>query len=150
MSAKIFPLADVLSFRRESAETSGRYAAMSDAQLTIEAMKRARVELIDDASISAIEMSEAQQRMNRSLERAQALKEEIEARGRPDVSEPYHGHEDSAHEADEQKTPKPPEREHGDSGPLCGLCNGGRMTWCAMCLQWTSTCCQEYGTCQCS
>jgi sulfur transfer complex TusBCD TusB component (DsrH family) len=81
MSAKIFPLADVLQFRRESAETSGRYAAMSDAQLMIEAMKRARVELIDDASISAIEMSEAQQRMNRSLERAQALKEEIEARG---------------------------------------------------------------------
>jgi hypothetical protein len=78
---KIFPLADVLQFRRESAETSGRFAAMNDRQLQIEAMKRARVELIDDANTAAIEMSNGQQRMNRCLERAQALKEKIEAMG---------------------------------------------------------------------
>lgn len=42
------------------------------------------------------------------------------------------------------------ELEHGDSGPLCGYCDGGRMTWCSQCRQWSSTCCKEYGTCQCS
>jgi len=76
---KIFPIADVIEFRRESAETSGRYAAMSDAQLDLEALKRARVEVIDDANTSAIEMSIAQQRMDRCLMRAEELREQIEA-----------------------------------------------------------------------
>jgi len=76
---KIFPLADVLEFRRESAETSGRYAAMSDAGLDLEALKRARTEVVDDANTAAIEMSLAQQRMNRCLERAEELREQIEA-----------------------------------------------------------------------
>jgi hypothetical protein len=74
----IFPLADVLQFRRESAETSGRYAAMSDAELDLEALKRARTEVLGDADIAAIEMSQAQQRMDRCLERAEALREQIE------------------------------------------------------------------------
>jgi hypothetical protein len=76
--AKIFHLADVLEFRRQSAEISGRYAAMSDAALDLEAMKRARVEVIDEANTAAIEMSLAQQRMDRCLERAEALREQIE------------------------------------------------------------------------
>lgn len=49
---------------------------------------------------------------------------------------------------DEQSKSREP--EHGERGPLCGLCRDGRMTWCAQCRQWSSTCCQEYGTCQCS
>ena len=51
---------------------------------------------------------------------------------------------------DQTKDEKPREPEHGERGPLCGLCRSGRMTWCSMCQQWTSTCCVEYGTCQCS
>lgn len=76
---KLFPLADVLQFRRESAEASGRFARMSDAELDLEALKRARVEVLDDANTSALEMSLAQQRMDRCLERAEALREQIEA-----------------------------------------------------------------------
>jgi hypothetical protein len=79
---KLFPLADVLQFRRESAETSGRFAAMNDRQLGVEALKRARTEVLDDAHTAAQEMSQAQQRMDRCLERAEALREQIEERSR--------------------------------------------------------------------
>lgn len=41
-------------------------------------------------------------------------------------------------------------QQHGEKGPICGLCRDGRLTWCSQCRQWSSTCCQEYGTCQCS
>jgi len=41
------------------------------------------------------------------------------------------------------------EPEHGEMGPRCINC-GGRKTWCSHCRVWSSTCCQEYGTCQCS
>jgi prophage tail gpP-like protein len=75
---RLFHLADVLQFRRENAETSGRYKRMSDAELDLEALKRARVEVLDDANTAAIEMSQAQQRMDRCLARAQKLKEQIE------------------------------------------------------------------------
>lgn len=27
---------------------------------------------------------------------------------------------------------------------------GGDMKWCFVCKQWTKTCCQEYGSCQCN
>lgn len=73
----IFPLADVLEFRRESAEISGRYARMSDAELDLEALKRARAEVLEDANQAAIEMSQAQQRMDRCLARAEKLREQI-------------------------------------------------------------------------
>ena len=75
---KLFPLATVLEFRRESAETSGRYKRMSDAELDLEALKRAREELLDAASAAAIDMSQAQQRMDRCLSRAQQLKDQID------------------------------------------------------------------------
>jgi len=45
--AKIFPLADVLEFRRQNAETSGRYALMSDADLIVEHLRRARAECLE-------------------------------------------------------------------------------------------------------
>lgn len=75
---KLFPLATVLEFRRESAETSGMYKRMSDAELDMEALKRARVEVLADANQAAIEMSLAQQRMDRHLSRAEALKKQID------------------------------------------------------------------------
>lgn len=75
---KLFPLADVLRFRRDNAETSGRYARMSDADLDLEALKQARREVLDDANQAAIDMSQAQQRMDRCLARAKELKEQIE------------------------------------------------------------------------
>jgi len=75
---RIFPLADVLLFRRENAEISGKYARMSDADLDLEALKQARREVLDDANQAAIDMSQAQQRMDRCLTRAQKLKEQIE------------------------------------------------------------------------
>lgn len=74
-----FPLADVIQFRRESAETSGKYRRMSDAELDLEALKRARVEVLHDANTSAMEMSLAQQRMDRCLERAEELRVQIQA-----------------------------------------------------------------------
>lgn len=52
---------------------------------------------------------------------------------------------DKDKEAAEQR-----EREHGEVGPRCELCEDGHMTWCALCLRWTSTCCCDYGTCACS
>jgi hypothetical protein len=76
---KLFPLADVLEFRRESAETSGRYARMSDAELDLQALKVARSEVLDSANTAAIDMSQAQQRMDRCLARAEVLKRQIEA-----------------------------------------------------------------------
>lgn len=75
---KIFPLADVLEFRRESAETSGRYKRMSDAELDLEALKQARREVLEDANTAAIDMSQAQQRMDRCLTRAEVLKGQID------------------------------------------------------------------------
>lgn len=75
---RIFSLGDVLQFRRQSAETSGRYARMSDADLDLEALKQARREVLHDANQAAIEMSQAQQRMDRCLTRAEQLKRQIE------------------------------------------------------------------------
>ena len=37
--------------------------------------------------------------------------------------------------------------KEGDS--RCDWC-GGEMQWCPVCTEWTKTCCQDYGTCQCS
>jgi hypothetical protein len=76
---KIFPLADVLEFRRESAETSGLYKQMSDAELDLEALKRARVEVFADAQQEAINMQAAKDRMDRHLVRHAALRVQIEA-----------------------------------------------------------------------
>lgn len=76
---RIFPLAKVLEFRRDNAETSGRYRAMSDAELDYEALKRARTEVLADANQAAIDMSQAQQKMDRLLNRAEQLKRQIEA-----------------------------------------------------------------------
>lgn len=74
---RIFPLADVLRFRKESAETSGKYAAMSDADLDLEALKRARVEVFADAQQAAIDMQTAKDRMDRLLARHAALASQI-------------------------------------------------------------------------
>ena len=76
--APIFPLAKVLSFRRESAETSSRYARMSDAELDLRALKQARREVLADANDAALAMSQAQQRMDRCLARAEVLRGQIE------------------------------------------------------------------------
>lgn len=35
------------------------------------------------------------------------------------------------------------------SESTCPYC-GGVMTWCSCCEMWSRTCCEEYGTCQCS
>jgi len=32
---------------------------------------------------------------------------------------------------------------------VCLIC-GGYMTWCSGCEIWSRTCCEEYGTCECS
>ena len=34
-------------------------------------------------------------------------------------------------------------------GMPCDRC-GNRMSWCSICEEWSRTCCEEYGTCQCS
>lgn len=75
---KLFALADVLEFRQDAAETSGRYAKMSDAQLDLEAMKVARAEILSDANQAALDASQASIRMHRLLDRAQVLKGQIE------------------------------------------------------------------------
>lgn len=31
----------------------------------------------------------------------------------------------------------------------CPYC-GGQMSWCRSCEMWSRSCCEEYGTCQCS
>ena len=31
----------------------------------------------------------------------------------------------------------------------CPRC-GGQMSWCSCCQCWSSSCCVEYGTCECS
>lgn len=36
-----------------------------------------------------------------------------------------------------------------DDNSRCMIC-GGTMSWCESCNCYTSLCCQEYGTCQCS
>lgn len=39
--------------------------------------------------------------------------------------------------------------DNKDDDPTCDWC-GGEMQWCPICTEWTKTCCQDYGTCQCS
>ena len=36
-----------------------------------------------------------------------------------------------------------------DNNSICDRC-GGNMHWCHCCRVWSSTCCIEYGTCQCN
>lgn len=31
----------------------------------------------------------------------------------------------------------------------CPEC-GGEMTWCELCQMWSRTCCEDFGTCECS
>lgn len=31
----------------------------------------------------------------------------------------------------------------------CSNC-GGELSWCSSCMMYSRTCCEEYGTCQCS
>ena len=38
---------------------------------------------------------------------------------------------------------------YGRGTQECHMC-GGQMSWCSSCEVWSSTCCCEYGTCQCS
>ena len=41
------------------------------------------------------------------------------------------------------------QRKHRYGKEVCDMC-GGYMSWCTCCEVWSSTCCQDYGTCQCS
>lgn len=54
----------------------------------------------------------------------------------------------SADEKDkpEKRQPPPCHFTQPDGRQGCG----GYPTWCSICDQWTYTCCQDYGTCQCS
>ncbi len=36
-----------------------------------------------------------------------------------------------------------------NNGKLCTFCFG-RMSYCSCCEMWSRTCCEDYGTCQCS
>lgn len=74
----MFRLAEVLEFRRESAETSGRFAQMSDAQLDLEHLKQCRAEILSDANQAALDASQASIKMHRLLDRAHVLKGQIE------------------------------------------------------------------------
>lgn len=47
----------------------------------------------------------------------------------------------------EQRFKRYGERPHGDK--TCPYCNG-EMSWCSCCEMYSSNCCQDYGTCQCS
>ena len=38
---------------------------------------------------------------------------------------------------------------YGRGSELCPYCNS-YMTWCSICQKWSSKCCIDYGTCQCS
>jgi pyruvate dehydrogenase complex dehydrogenase (E1) component len=38
---------------------------------------------------------------------------------------------------------------YGRGTKKCKMC-GGQMSWCSCCEVWSSYCCEEYGTCQCS
>lgn len=38
-------------------------------------------------------------------------------------------------------------RPHGDA--TCPYCNG-QMSWCGICRMYSSNCCEDWGTCQCS
>lgn len=39
--------------------------------------------------------------------------------------------------------------KYGRGTQTCSLC-GGQQTWCGTCQAWSSYCCCDYGTCQCS
>lgn len=38
------------------------------------------------------------------------------------------------------------QKQRGKECPECG----GVMSWCSGCEVWSRTCCEDYGTCQCS
>ena len=40
-------------------------------------------------------------------------------------------------------------RTYGRGSAICPYCDS-YMSWCSCCQMWSSTCCQDYGTCQCS
>ena len=38
---------------------------------------------------------------------------------------------------------------YGRGDSTCPMC-GGTMHWCSICQVWSSSCCCDYGTCECS
>lgn len=55
---------------------------------------------------------------------------------------------DRKHKCEQHKREQ--ERIYGPEGSKqCYMC-GGKMTWCSCCDMYSSYCCEEYGTCQCS
>lgn len=70
---------NVINLRARMIREENRVERMSDAELDLEALKRARTEVLADANQAALEMSLAQQRMDRHLLRAEQLKKQIEA-----------------------------------------------------------------------
>lgn len=40
-------------------------------------------------------------------------------------------------------------KRYGRGSEKCPYCDN-YMTWCSLCEVWSSNCCQDYGTCQCS
>lgn len=40
-------------------------------------------------------------------------------------------------------------KRYGRGAEVCPYC-GEYMTWCSSCEMWSSTCCEDYGTCMCS
>jgi hypothetical protein len=81
MSLKPFPISEVLDIRKENAEISGRYAAMD-----VKALEREREKELYYASLAASEITEARKRMDQCLERAEELRDRIEALRAPEVS----------------------------------------------------------------
>lgn len=77
MTCRIFSLREVNAFRAESLEASGRYARMSDTQLRLEALKRARIEVQADLEQAAIDEQLARERMTRLSQRKAELDRQI-------------------------------------------------------------------------
>ena len=59
----------------------------------------------------------------------------------------YNGRKERAQARRDKRNRRYDERPHGDS--RCYHC-GGQMSWCSCCQMYSSNCCQDYGTCQCS
>lgn len=59
----------------------------------------------------------------------------------------YNGRRERAQARRDKRNRRYDERPHGNS--RCYHC-GGQMTWCSCCQMYSSDCCQDYGTCQCS
>ena len=65
------------------------------------------------------------------------------------LKNPIVGRRENKRQKDAARIKVREENRKRDFPEICYMC-GGYMSWCSCCEVWSSNCCCEYGTCECS